>query len=87
MCLGKPLITCSQTEGLHSPSVPALLPLGYSAPHLLLAPAKLGFALASGQTPECACWLPGSCSWKRGDNARTVCEMGVDGVQAAQSCA
>lgn len=72
---GKALLACSQTEGPHSPPMAAPHP----CPHRLLVPAILGFALASSQTPECACWLPSSCSWNRGDKALPVSESGRTG--------
>lgn len=48
-------------------------------PHRAPGPAIPGFALASSQTPECACWLRGSCSWNRGDKAPPVSESGRTG--------
>lgn len=53
----------------HSPPLPPRLPV----------PAIPGFALASSQTPECACWLRGSCSWNWGDKAPPVSESGRTG--------
>ena len=72
---GKALLACSQTEGPHSPPTAAPHP----CPHQLPVPAILGFALASSQTPECACWLRSSCSWNRGDKAPPVSELGRTG--------
>lgn len=78
----KALIEGSQTEGPRSP-LPTVIPR--PCPRLLPVPALPGFALALGQTPECACWLRGSCSWNWGDKAQTVFETWADGVQPAQS--
>ena len=78
----KALIACSPTAG--SPLSP---PHGHSPPLPPLAarPAMPGFALASSQSPECACLLQDSCSWNRGDKAQPVFETWADGVQSAQS--
>lgn len=72
---GKAPLACSQTKGPHSPPTAAPHP----CPHQLLVPAIPGFALASSQTPECACWLPSSCSWNWGDKAPPVSESGRTG--------
>lgn len=75
----KALIACSPTEG---PLSPLRTVTPHPCPRSLPGPAVPGFALASGQTPECACWLraavPGaeatkhSLSLRRG---RTGCSL------------
>lgn len=77
---GKAPLACSQTEGPHSPLHGHSPPLPPPAP--APGPAIPGFALASSQTPECACWLRGSCSWNWGDKAPPVSESGGRGEPA-----
>lgn len=77
---GKSLIARSPPEG---PTLPSSVPP--PLPPFAARASNTRFALAFSQTPECACWLHGGCSWNRDDKAQTVFEMWADRVQPAWS--